>query len=112
MVESITNCSVGHMEYVQWFRFPPFVTVTGTSVSLPKRMVDQADTEIDMSSNHKFINELRDTTSEFHLHDFSKEHHKTNTKPFILNVQISCGKVWLRGDRVSKPIKNTICRGQ
>ena len=82
----------------------PFTAVTGTSLLIPKLMVD--NNSIDESElNTTEIQELAKEMSKLDMKGLDKGNCHSLPKEFIPKDLESCEKVWLRIDRVRKPLE-------
>ena len=84
--------------------FSPFSTVTGTSLLLPKLMVDVDSTHMNEVSNSS-IRELAKEMLKLDVRDLAGGKCHSPPKSFIPKDLQSCDKVWLRIDRIRKPLE-------
>ena len=90
-IRSMPNCS----------NFSPFYAVTGAQMLLPQLMINTENTE---TVTQNFTRELHKTMAKFDLTDFSNREKSTKT-PYVLDQLQTCDKVWIRIDRVRKPLE-------
>lgn len=84
--------------------FSPFSTVTGTSLLIPKLMVDADSADMD-ELNNATIKELAKEMLKLDARDLASGKSHSFPKTFIPEGLQTCDKVWLRVDRVRKPLE-------
>ena len=90
-IRSMPNCS----------NFSPFYAVTGAQMLLPQLMINTENTE---TVTQSFTRGLHKTMAKFDLTDFSNREKSTKTSYAPDQLQ-TCDKVWIRIDRVRKPLE-------
>ena len=90
-IRSMPNCS----------NFFPFYAVTGAQMLLPQLMINTENTE---TVTQNFTRELHKTMAKFDLTDFSNREKSTKTS-YVPDQLQTCDKVWIRIDRVRKPLE-------
>ena len=98
---SPTNSSHGNSKCAQLLQFTPFYAVTGAQMLLPQLMVNTENTE---TVTQNFTRELHKTMAKFDLTDFSNRE-KLTKKSYVPDQLQTCDKVWIRIDRVRKPLE-------
>ena len=84
--------------------FSPFSAVTGTSLLLPKLMVDVSSTSVEDLSNSD-IKELAREMSKLDVSNCDQGKSHSFPKSFIPRDLQTCDKVWLRVDRIRRPLE-------
>ena len=84
--------------------FSPFNAVTGTSLLLPKLMVDENSANTSDLSNSA-VKGLAREMSKLDISDLASGNCHSLPKPFIPKDLKTCDKVWLRVDRIRKPLE-------
>ena len=79
----------------------PFYAVTGTQCLLPQLLIDSTIKE---SITQNFIRDLHKTMSQFYVKDFIKRVTKF-AKSYVPEKLQTCDKVWIRVDRVRRPLE-------
>lgn len=82
----------------------PFNAVTGTSLLIPKLMVENNSTDTS-EFNTKEMQELAEEMGRLDVKELDSGNNHSLPKTFIPKDLKSCDKVWLRIDRVRKPLE-------
>lgn len=85
--------------------YSPFTAVTGSSLLLPRPMISQESLETEEFNNES----IKRLSKEMHLYNFSNNlslsnHHGTPKSYIPANLN-KCSHVWLRVDRVRRPLE-------
>lgn len=81
--------------------YSPFTAVTGSSILIPKHMIIN---EEDSFTNEK-IKFLAEEMSKLNFQDFKRHFNQTKTKNYVPEDLMKSSHVWLRIDRVRKPLE-------
>ena len=81
--------------------FSPFYAVTGTQCLLPQLLIDSTSEE---AKTQNFTRDLHKTMSQFDVKDFTKRVNKS-AKSYVPEKLQTCDKVWIRVDRVRRPLE-------
>ena len=81
--------------------FSPFYAVTGTQCLLPQLLIDSTSEE---AITQNFTRDLHKTMSQFDVRDFTKRITKS-AKSYVAEKLQICDKVWIRVDRVRRPLE-------
>lgn len=83
--------------------FSPFTAVTGSQLLFPRIAVDGESS----SSRHNFIRELANRMNEIDFYSLSGGNsHSSNEKEYIPKDLADCTHVWVRVDRVRRPLES------
>ena len=83
--------------------FSPFTAVTGSTILVPGLLVTQTEPRNDIACD--YTRKLCDIMSHFESYDFDQGRSHTLPTPYVPKGLMSCDKVWLRIDRVRKPLE-------
>ena len=81
--------------------FSPFYAVTGTQCLLPQLLIDSTSEE---AITENFTRDLHKTMSQFDVRDFTKGVNKS-AKSYVPEKFQTCDQVWIRVDRVRRPLE-------
>ena len=81
----------------------PFNAVTGTSILMPQLLIDTDENCSDISN--EFIRKLCNEMTKIDFDTLSKGITHSNKKSYLPKDLFKCDKVWLRLDRVRKPLE-------
>ena len=84
--------------------FSPFYALTGSHLLIPQILIN-SDNERESSNKSEYIRNLARIMSKFETLSNSDGIHHGKCKSYIPNELESCEKVWLRIDRVRKPLE-------
>lgn len=82
--------------------YSPFTAVTGTHMFCPHPLIDK---DQDIHTNNETINHFVKDMLSINFYDFSTGTCHRRSNPYIPNELFSADKVWLRVDRVRKPLE-------
>jgi cleavage and polyadenylation specificity factor subunit 1 len=82
--------------------YSPFMAVTGSSMLVPQPILAN---EEPAEYNHDQIKILAQEMSQLDLSQFSTPHHDTQRKTYVPSDLDKCSHVWVRVDRVRRPLE-------
>ena len=86
--------------------FAPFQAVTGTSILLPQLMLGPSENNLTEASSNEFIQELNKYMLKFDVSNASEGYqHKGSNTTYVPDSLAVCDKVWVRVDRIRKPLE-------
>ncbi|XP_076042234.1 uncharacterized protein LOC143026118 [Oratosquilla oratoria] len=81
----------------------PFTAATGSQLMCPRVLVN---TELDSARvQHEFVRDLCARMSELDFHQLTATTDHSSAKLFVPHQLMSCAQVWVRVDRVRKPLE-------
>ena len=83
----------------------PFSALTGSQMLMPKLLLEENNDVNEHEFNHKCIRELRKEMLHFDISRMSESRPYSKIKSYIPKDLKTCDKVWLRVDRVKRPLE-------
>lgn len=85
--------------------FSPFTAVTGAEILLPQALIEEREETEERSLSSDAIKRIHQELSKLNLSEMSRGYHHGTQKQYIPKDLQTCSHVWLRIDRVRRPLE-------